>query len=90
MLLILEIVLTIIAFRKGWRWKALIPLAVLGGLGAVVGVAIAANGYTQMPNEARAFLVVGDVICCIWLAVMVAKAKNLPSPTPSGPSSLVP
>jgi uncharacterized integral membrane protein len=44
MITVLEIILTISAWKRGWRWRALLPLA-LGCVAAfLVGAAAGANG----------------------------------------------
>ena len=46
MLLILEIGLTVAAWRKGWRAWALVPLGGVLGMGFLIGVAVGASGGT--------------------------------------------
>lgn len=74
MLLALEIILTITAWRKGWRGWALLPL----GLGVVLGLVI---GSSAGVAGVRAEAVLGpclifDVLVIIALAVMAAKAPR--------------
>ncbi|NQU07690.1 MAG: hypothetical protein HQ583_03945 [Candidatus Abyssubacteria bacterium] len=69
--LIIEIVLTIAAWRKGWRWYALIPLVVAGSVGFSAGFVVGAFGGTV--TGLLPFLVLLDLVCIVVLIVMVAK-----------------
>jgi hypothetical protein len=72
---IIQIALAIIAFIRGWKWYAIIPLAVVFCLGVVVGI-------TGQAESMAGFLVVADVMAMIVLAVMCVwvdptiKARN--------------
>ena len=53
MFLIAEIILTIVAWNRGWRWKSLLPL-IIGFVGAfvlgfLIGTIIAASGGSIEP-----------------------------------------
>ena len=43
-MLIIEIALTIAAWRKGWKAWALLPLGTVIGIAALIGVAVGASG----------------------------------------------
>jgi hypothetical protein len=77
---IIEVILTVTAWRKGWGWKALIPMfltfcAAFGG-GFVLGL-MGGSFMDYWP----AFILL-DVFCIIALACMIAKPvgmRKLPS-----------
>jgi purine-cytosine permease-like protein len=86
----LEIVLTVVAWRKGWGKRALLPAAFSLAVGIVVGIALVSAGHTSPPDGVKVFGFIVDLLMVIVLLVMIAKAKNLPPPAPPGPPSLVP
>ena len=47
MLIIVEIILTIAAWRKGWRWLALLPLSGVLGIAFLIGFLAGAVGSEQ-------------------------------------------
>ena len=69
MLLIAEIILTIFAWRKGWKGLALIPLGVAFGLGLILGL----NGVA--PYDLASLIWV-DVLAIIALIVMTVKGPK--------------
>lgn len=73
MLMVLEIILTILAWRKGWRWKALIPVAIAAGIAFFGGVAIATSGGTAVNNG---IFIIIDILLVITQAVLVSKAPR--------------
>ena len=76
MLLILEVLLTVSAWRKGWGPMALLPLAI----GVPLGVAATIATHSLVP----AF--VGDVLITIVLIAMTVngrKAQPATSPVPA-------
>jgi hypothetical protein len=70
-MLILEIVLTIAAYRRGWKGYALLPGALALLAGFLVGLAAQANGGTAAATPA-AILV--DIACIVALIVMARRA----------------
>lgn len=66
-MLIIEILLTIFAWRKGWGWKAIIPTASAFGIGVLVGASVVASGGVLSPA-----IVLVDVAAIIALIVMVS------------------
>jgi len=72
MFLIIEIALTIWAFNRGWRWLALLPLGLMGGLGFLIGIIIGVSGGTA--DDAQ-WVIVLDIIAVIALIWMIAKPK---------------
>lgn len=68
---IIEVGLTIAAWRKGWGWKALIPLLVTGSIAFGSGFVMGLLGTPIM--SAMPFFILMDILCIIVLIVMVAK-----------------
>jgi len=68
MLLIAEILLTIWAWRKGWRSKALIPVCSAIGIGIIVGCILISSGATI-----SIYLSIFDVMAIIALSIMINK-----------------
>jgi len=64
---ILEIILTIIAWRNGWKWKAIIPIC----LGFTLGFLLGLSGVA--PLEAIWL----DIIAIIALTIMCFKKPNI-------------
>jgi uncharacterized membrane protein YfcA len=71
-MLIIEIILTIFAWRKGWRWKSLLPLGIALGLGFLFGFAIGVSGGDL--DSAKGLAVILDIGAIIALIVMITKA----------------
>ena len=69
--LILEIVLTVVAWRKGWGWKALIPMGITGSIAFGSGFMIGLFGGDVM--TIWPYFMILDVLCILSLIVMVAK-----------------
>ncbi len=78
MLLILEIVLTVAAWRKGWRAWALMPLGVGMSVAFLIGVAIGASGGTA-EHVTPLFLLL-DLAC---VGVLIRLAVRGPQQAPS-------
>ena len=85
MLLILEIALTVAAWRKGWRGWALVPMVIPGALGFAVGAACGASGTDF--GEALAPCLVVELACLAVLAVMAIRGRRLAQPVSTGPST---
>ena len=79
MILFLEIILTIIAWVRGWKWRALIPLISLLVIGFMAGTFLLSLGI-----DPEAFIPAGiflDFLGIIALVIMIAvKPKTLPKP----------
>jgi hypothetical protein len=73
-MLIIEIILTIFAWRKGWRWLALIPMGLALLIGFIIGLSIGASGGSVADLSGGAILI--DVAAIIALIVMVAKGPK--------------
>jgi uncharacterized membrane protein YfcA len=74
MLLIVEIILTVAAWRRGWRARALLPIAVCLLLAFVFGAVIGASGGSMDSVVGVAFLL--DLTAIVTLAVMVARPRT--------------
>ena len=71
MLMLIEVGLTIAAWKKGWRWFALIPLGVAVTIAFLTGFAIGMlGGETQV---AMPFFMLLDICCIVALIAMIAK-----------------
>src|SRR5262245_43500004 len=70
--LLIEIALTITAWRNGWGAKALFPLAGAFGMGLLLGMAVAATG--GKPESVVAFGLIIDVVAIVVLAIMCKSA----------------
>ena len=66
-MLILEIILTIVAWGRGWKWLALLPLGIAFGIGLIAG----ASGVTDLTS-----LIWIDVVAIIVLIGMAIKKKG--------------
>jgi len=64
MLLIAEIILTIFAWRAGWKWLSLLPV----GIAFAIGLAIGASG-----GEISAGVIFVDIAAVIALIIMLVK-----------------
>jgi len=69
-MLILEIILTIVAWNRGWKWLALIPLGVAFGIGLILG----STGNFSVDDAGSLIWI--DVVAIIALIVMIAKKKD--------------
>lgn len=88
MIAVLEIILTISAWKKGWRWRALLPLA-LGCVAAfLVGAAAGANGGSVENVLPIAVLLELGVIGS--LIAMVARAPRSVRTSASSPQGMLP
>jgi len=70
---LVEIILTIVAWKRGWKARALIPLAIAFSVGLIAGIIIGANGGTEAPAE----IMIVDIGALIALIIMSIK-----KPTP--------
>jgi len=84
--MILQIILTIWAWSKGWNWKALLPMACAFGIGLLIGAICLANG-TPVPTGVIAIDVLADIALIVMINVkpqstIIEPVKNEP-PTPT-------
>ncbi len=71
MFLIAEILLTIFAWRNGWKWLSLLPVGIAMVIGLIVGMGIGASGGSV--DAVKGFVVIFDILAIIALIVMVSK-----------------
>jgi Na+/phosphate symporter len=76
MLLIVEIILTIVAWRRGWMWYSLIPVGIGVTLGFLIGVSAASSGST-IDAASPGFIII-DLIICVALGIMAGVGKVPP------------
>jgi uncharacterized membrane protein YfcA len=74
-MLFIEIALTVAAWRRGWRARALWPIGIGLGLGAVLGAALGAAG--SMPQDLLPALLLLDLAC---IAVLIGMVCQPPQP----------
>ena len=79
---IIEIILTIFAWRNGWKWRSLIPIGIAFALAFIVGVGIGASGGD--PTTAG-WTAIFDVCAIIALIVMVARKPAAQNPIDTTP-----
>lgn len=78
MLLIIEIILTIVAWRKGWRYKSLIPMGSALVIGFLLGFGVGLSGGSLASVSGLAITL--DVLAVIALIVLcVVKPKQIVS-----------
>jgi len=70
MLLFLEIILTIVAWNRGWKAQALIPVAVIFVIGMIIGVL--SGGNSDVIQSAILFDILGTIV----LLVMAITGKK--------------
>jgi hypothetical protein len=73
MIALIEIVLTIVAYRKGWKLKALLPLASSLVAAFLMGIALGAGGGSVQRAMPAFFMV--DVVC---LGVLIGLCVRAP------------
>jgi uncharacterized membrane protein YfcA len=68
-MLFIEIALAVAAWKRGWRWRALLPFAAAYAVAFVVGAAVGAGGGAFEPALPVFFLIeVALVIALVLLA----------------------
>lgn len=74
-MLLIEILLTVFVWRKGWNWFSLIPVGAAFLIGAIVGL----TGGVQAASNPGIILI--DVMAVIALIIMlVYPPKKTPTP----------
>lgn len=81
-MLIIEIILTVITWRRGWRWWALVPLAGAFTAGVLLGIGINVGVFPENFLESP-WLLLGDGVALIALIMMAYKKPDLPSQIPA-------
>lgn len=74
MLLILQIILTIIAWRNGWKWKSLLPVGILLLVSLIVGFMIGASGDNI--DSVQNHILVLDITSIFILLIMSFKSPQ--------------
>ncbi len=74
MILILEIILTINAWNKGWRWWALLPVAIVFGVAYIIGAVIGASGGTI---ENPLSFIIFDILLIIVQIALICMPKKI-------------
>ena len=77
MLLILEIILTIVAWNRGWKWFALIPVGITFCIGFMAGLIVGSTGGSVADIS---WVTVLDIMAVIALIVMIARKKETEKP----------
>lgn len=67
---IIEIILTIIAWIRGWKWKSLIPVGIVLGIGFIVGLIMGVQGYSAHDIENISWLPVMELFGFIAMLIM--------------------
>lgn len=80
-MLIIEIILTVVAWYKGWKWLSLIPVGVALLLGVFVGMSVGLSGGTDVSGA-----IVIDILAIIALIVMCVKGKKEEPTKPTEPT----
>ena len=83
MLLILEIALTIWAWRRGWKTWSLVPL------GAAIGIAFLLGFAGVALDEASLMWLLPDLAAIISLIVMVSKGRQVQAKPATAPETTV-
>jgi hypothetical protein len=78
-MLIAEIILTFFAWRRGWKWFALIP----GGVAMFIGFCMGASGQADLSNPLQYVWV--DGLAILALIAMLIWQKPNTTGTPPAP-----
>ena len=82
-MLIAEIILTIAAWRKGWKGWALVPVGLAGVIAFLVGASIGASGGSV--NDISPYFMLFDVGAIVALIVMLVVKREPAVDTPVTP-----
>ena len=74
MLALIEIVLTVVAYRKGWKLKALLPLALSFAAAFLMGIVLGAGGGSLQRAMPAFFMI--DLICLAALIGLCIRAPQ--------------
>lgn len=74
MLLTAEILLTIAAWRKGWRGWSLLPMGIVLGVASVIGLAVGTAGGTQQDLIGPGLVL--DAMAVVALITMTARSPK--------------
>ena len=73
-MLIIEIILTIFVWRKGWKWWALLPVGLALLIGFCIGLGVGASGGSAADVGGGVILI--DLAAIIALIVMLVKSPK--------------
>lgn len=73
-MLIIEIILTIFVWRKGWKWLSLLPVGVASLIAFSFGFLIAASGGDVANIESG--LIFFDIIAIVALIIMLTNSPK--------------
>ena len=73
MLLIAEIILTVFAWRNGWKWFALLPMGIAMLIGFCIGFIV---GYSGNDYDLSGVFIL-DIIAIIVLIIMISVEKKV-------------
>ena len=76
LMMIIQIILTVVAWKKGWGGKALLPMVIGLGLAFIIGISAGLAGGS--PRDIAAPLVLIDLGMLISLIVMVSRKPAKP------------
>ncbi|HOW80679.1 MAG TPA: hypothetical protein PK406_14635 [Verrucomicrobiota bacterium] len=85
MLLIIEIALMVVSWRRGWRWWALAPLTIALGIAASMGLMAGTSGLSISENEFALLLLPLDGVVCVTLILMATTKPRGPQGPPQPP-----
>lgn len=71
-MIILQILLTIWAWRKGWKWYSLIPICIA----IIIGIIVAMANVPEINGKEWIITFLGDILIVITLMNMIIFAKN--------------
>ena len=74
MILILEIIFTIIAWRKGWKGWALLPLGICMFVGILIGLSVGASEGSI--EDVAPWCILLDLVALISLIVLMIRAPR--------------
>ena len=78
-MLIIEIILTIFAWRKGWKWLSLIPIVVAFCIGIIIGLS---GGTTDLTSY-----IIWDFLAIVILILMNITTPNKSVEPPKTPTT---
>ena len=76
LLLLLQIILTITAWQKGWRWTALLPLGIALGIGFIIGLSVGESGGSI--SDVQGLTIFLDICAVVALGVMCYRGPKVP------------
>ncbi|MCM1564577.1 MAG: hypothetical protein NC238_01225 [Dehalobacter sp.] len=71
-MLIIEIILTIFVWRKGWKWLSLIPIGIALLVGFSIGFGAGMSGGAVNPGN----VILIDIFAIIALIIMLVKGPK--------------